>query len=86
MKTFYFNDIESEEVIDNNLLSKNWEKCNIVLKNSHYQVDYIFYNNIHYFKTIKDYNCNKFNKLFNMEYIVYKNYFNNKIIKLIKFN
>lgn len=74
MRTFYFNNIEFEEVFDNNLLSKNWEKCNIVLKNCHYQVDYILYNNIHYFKAIKDYN---YNKLFN---------FNNKIIKLTKFN
>lgn len=82
-KTYYFNTIISEEIIENKeLLCKKWDKCNIILNNNRYIVDYLFYENEHYFKKIKDYNCNKYNKLFNINITFSKD----KIIKLINYN
>ena len=82
-KTYYFNTIISEEIIENKeLLCKKWDKCNIILNNNRYIVDYLFYENENYFKKIKDYNCNKYNKLFNINITFSKD----KIIKLINYN
>lgn len=82
-KTYYFNMIISEEIIEKKyLLSKKWNKCNMILNNNHYIVDYLLYENEHYFKTIKDYNTKKYNELFNIN----KTFSKDKIIKLINYN
>lgn len=82
---FYFNEIETIEILNSEeLLNKQWQKKNLIIKNHSYQVDFLYYNNEKYFKTIKKYNTNLFNKIFYFNLL--KWYHDNKIVLLKSYN
>ena len=82
---FYFNDIETIEILNSEeLLNKEWQKKNLIIKNHSYQVEFLSYNNKKYLKTIKKYNTELFNKIFYFNLL--KWYHDNKIVLLKNYN
>jgi len=82
---FYFNNIETKEILNSEeLLNKEWQIKNLIIKNHSYQVDFLSYNNKKYLKTIKKYNTDLFNKIFYFNLL--KWYHDNKIVLIISYN
>ena len=82
---FYFNNIETIEILNSEeLLNKEWQKKNLIIKNHSYQVEFLSYNNKKYLKTIKNYNTYIFNKIFYFNLL--KWYHDNKIVLIISYN
>jgi hypothetical protein len=82
---FYFNEIETIEILNSEeLLNKEWQKKNLIIKNHSYQVEFLSYNNKKYLKTIKKYNTELFNKIFYFNLL--KWYHDNKIVLLKNYN
>jgi len=76
---FYFNNIETKEILNEyELLNKSWQKKNLIIKNHSYVIEFLSYNNEKYFKTIKKYNTDLFNKIFYFDLL--KLYRDNKIV------
>jgi len=76
---FYFNNIETKEILNEyELLNKSWQKKNLIIKNHSYVIEFLYYNNEKYFKTIKKYNTDLFNKIFYFDLL--KLYRDNKIV------
>lgn len=83
--SFYFNNIKTIEVLNKDeLLNKEWQKKNLIIKNHSYQVEFLSYNNKKYLKTIKKYNTDIFNKIFYFNLL--KWYQDNKIVSIISYN
>ena len=82
---FYFNNIETKEILNEyELLNKSWQKKNLIIKNHSYVIEFLYYNNEKYFKTIKKYNTDLFNKIFYFDLL--KWYHDNKIVLIISYN
>lgn len=82
---FYFNNIETIEILNSEeLLNKEWQKKNLIIKNHSYQVEFLSYNNKKYLKTIKNYNTDIFNKIFYFNLL--KWYHDKKIVLIISYN